>query len=999
MIRLFSLSLAVSFLLLSGCSSNEPNALSNPEEALASFVLEEGFQIELVAAEPFVQDPVAMDVDENGQIYVAEMPGYPLDTSPSGRIRLLKDSNQDGQIDDAVVFADSLVLPTGLMRWKQGLLVTAPPDVLYFEDTDNDGRADIRKVILTGFARSNPQHNFNAPKYGLDNGIYLANNGIIWTSAYKEAFGDEGTEVFYPDAENAPRLSKNANNRNVRFRPDTHELSSLSGRSQFGHSFDIWGRHFLANNANPQYHEVIAARYLERNPALDQGMAMHYTPDYGRKTTIYPQTRNPEHQLLTDRGMITSAAGITLYKGGLFPSPFERVSFVGEPVHNLVHALEIRQDGPTFSSHRMYERSEFLASTDSWFRPVNFFNGPDGALYIVDYYRQLVEHPEWMDEETAASDRLQNGNMQGRLYRVTPTGTPPASWISNLNLGSLSARELAEYLGHASVWWRLTAQRLLVDRGDAASIEAVREYLDSSPPDLGRLHGLWTLDGLNALEPVRIRRALGAKSPGLRENAIILTEKYLKENPQLVGDLFFLAEDPDPRVRFQLLCTLGSIEHSRSDETRNILLLADLADPWMQLASISGMGSIDENLLFQTIFQLDDFQETGRATYVEQLATLLVKNTADTETLDVIRQAMSRDFDTWWVAPVLKGIGTSMGAQQAQNPVFDTQRRLMATRFIESTFEKERDIFSSILEKLGLPDDYSFSALLLEQATNRQQSDVLRTQALSLLSLNAQNQETELLMALIQPEESEMVQKAAIRAVSSAPDERIAMRLLEKWKSLSPGVRESVLDLVMQDDNRRSLLLDAIDNGTVQRTEIGWNRTVVLMRDTSGPLKVKARELLAVNPAEREEVVVRYASTLEGPIDMEAGKETFTRVCSTCHQVAGEGGVAFGPDLGTVRHWSSEALLAKIIMPQRTIADGYGLWEVEKKDGTRVTGLMGSESETSITLLNIGSVYTQIPREEIESLSSLGASAMPVGLDQQLSQEEMRDLIGYLRFN
>ena len=999
MIRPLLFFLAFISLLLPGCRSEDPSNITNPDVALASFLLEEGFQIELVAAEPHIQDPVAIEVDESGQIYVAEMPGYPLDTRPTGRIRLLQDHNQDGQIDDSIIFADSLVLPTGLMRWKQGILVTVPPDVLYLEDTNGDGKADIRKVILTGFARSNPQHNFNAPKYGLDNGIYLANNGIIWTSAYKNEFGDEGSEVFFPENEGGPRLGKNANNRNVRFRPDTYELASLSGRSQFGHSFDIWGRHFLLNNANPQYHEVIAARYLERNPVLDQRMAMHYTPSYGRNTTIYPQTRNPEHQLLTDRGMITSAAGLTLYKGGTFPLPYDNVSFVAEPVHNLVHALEIRQDGPTFSAHRIHERSEFLASTDSWFRPVNFYNGPDGALYVVDYYRQLVEHPEWMDEETAASDKLQNGNQQGRLYRITPTGTSPASWISNLDLGVLPADELVTYLGHASIWWRLTAQRLLVDQGDAEAIQAVRQFLDASPSDIGRLHGLWTLDGLNALEPVRIRKALGASTAGMRENAIILAEKHLQEHPQLIGDLFFLEEDPDPRVRFQLLCTLGSIDHPRTAEARQNLLLPDLANPWMQLAAISGMNKIDENLLFQTIFELDDSEISGRSSYTERLASLLARHQADTETLDVIRQAMSRDFGTWWVAPVLRGIGGAIGAQQAENPAFDTQRRLVATRFIESNSEKERETYGLILEKLGIPDDFSFSALLLEQATNQVLPDSMRTQALTLLSLGSQNREPELLMGLIQPIEPEMVQKAAVKALSTLPDERIAMRLLEKWKGFSPGVRESVLDLLMQGDQRRSLLLDAIESGTVQRSDIGWNRTVILMRDTSGPLKEQARNLLAVNPAEREEIVLQYAAGLDESFDINAGKEAFTRVCSTCHQVAGEGGVAFGPDLGTVRHWSAEALLAKIIMPQRTIADGYGLWEVETTDGAKISGLMGSESEASITLRNMGSADTVIPRSEVVALSSLGASAMPTGLDQQLSQEEMRDLIGFLRFN
>ena len=233
------LSFVIGLTLLScEVKNNHPKLTQEQQKAIDDFSIADGFKIELVAAEPLVQDPVAMEIDENGQMYVVEMSGYPLDLSKTGRIKILKDTNKDGWPDKAIVFADSLLLPTGIMKWKKGLMVTDTENVVYFEDTNNDGKADIRKVMLTGFARTNPQHNLNSPLLGVDNWIYLAHQGEITPFVYKKEFGDEGREITFPNNPNAAKLAKNASGRNVRFRPDSFEVEELSGDSQFGQTFD-----------------------------------------------------------------------------------------------------------------------------------------------------------------------------------------------------------------------------------------------------------------------------------------------------------------------------------------------------------------------------------------------------------------------------------------------------------------------------------------------------------------------------------------------------------------------------------------------------------------------------------------------------------------------------------------------------------------------------------------------------------------------------------------
>ena len=254
-----------------------------PEQAQKTLRVEEGFAIELVAAEPDVASPVAIEFDENGRMFVVEMPGYPLDTRPTGRIRLLEDTDGDGRFERSTVFADGLVLPNGVMRFRKGVLVTAAPDVWYLEDADGDGKAERREKVLTGFAFTNPQHMVNTPVFGLDNWIYLAHEGPADAVIYQDLFGDPGSAIRFPAQPDVPPVE--VGRHAVRFRPTPVALEARSGSSQFGHAFDEWGRYFTLDNSNHLRHEVIAARYLRRNPDLPGGRrhAGHLRPRQQRE--------------------------------------------------------------------------------------------------------------------------------------------------------------------------------------------------------------------------------------------------------------------------------------------------------------------------------------------------------------------------------------------------------------------------------------------------------------------------------------------------------------------------------------------------------------------------------------------------------------------------------------------------------------------------------------------------------------------------------------------
>src|SRR5262245_4449881 len=307
--------------LLISCSHSSGPPYS-PQSALKTFKVEPGFRIELFASEPQISDPVAMEFDEDGRIYVVEMHGYPLDVGPSGRVKLLRDTDGDGRPDLTTVFTDGLVMPTGVMRWKKGVLVTAAPDILYFEDTNGDGKADIRKVVLTGFPFSNPQHTVNSPTYGLDNWIYLAFEGPSRAILFPQ-FSDPGKALRFPSrADVAP---VDVADRAVRFRPDSFTVEQLSGQTQFGHAFDAWGHHFTLNNSNHARHEVIAARYLKRNPDLLIPTAMQNISDHGRNARLYPINRNLRVEMLTEFGEFRSACGMTQHLCSGFQTHVTRV--------------------------------------------------------------------------------------------------------------------------------------------------------------------------------------------------------------------------------------------------------------------------------------------------------------------------------------------------------------------------------------------------------------------------------------------------------------------------------------------------------------------------------------------------------------------------------------------------------------------------------------------------------------------------------------------------
>ncbi len=504
---------------LPGNATKDTPALS-PEDGLKSMRPRPGFRVEQVAAEPLVMDPVAFDWGPDGRLWVVEMADYPLGLDdrgkPGGRIRVLEDTKGTGKYDKSTLFMDNVPFPTDVMAWGKGVLVTAAPDVFYAEDTDGDGKYDVKRVLFTGFKEGNQQHRINGLRWGLDNWVYLAN-------------GDSGGKVRSVKTDQVLDIA----GRDLRIRPDSGEMDVESGQAQYGRNRDDWDNWFGCNNSNPLWHYVLPDRYLRRNAFV--------TPPPVRQTLIPNQAIFPRSKVISHWegyrppgpgkvNLFTSACSSMVYRDDLFGPEFENNVFVSEPVHNLIHRQVLKPAGVSFSAHRAADESdrEFLASTDSWFRPTTLRTGPDGALWVADTYRFVIEHPQWIDKGILKTLDLRAGHDKGRLYRIFPENKKPRPIP---NLLRLDAAALVAALDSPNGWQRDTVQRLLIEKGERTAVEPLARLATGSPRSLARVHALCALDGMKALTPDLVNKALSDPHPGVRRQAVRLAETRLEQAP------------------------------------------------------------------------------------------------------------------------------------------------------------------------------------------------------------------------------------------------------------------------------------------------------------------------------------------------------------------------------------------------------------------------------------------------------------------------------------
>ncbi len=975
---------------LSGDPKPATGALA-PKDELATFRVAKGFRVELVAAEPDVVDPVAIAFDEDGRLFVAEMRGYPNDgvgegTITSGKIKMLTDPDAKGVYRKSVTFADGLRFPTSVMPWKGGLLVAVAPDLIYLKDNDGDGKADEKRVLYTGFGVYNIQQLLNGLQWGLDNWVYACN-------------GNNPSTVHSPEKKEMPALTLRG--RGIRFHPDVPgSLEPTSGGGQFGLAADDWQRWFTATNSQHLRQIVLPDQYLRRNPYLPvaavtldipDGVAGHgavcqvhrISPFEGwrvERTTMRkdsPDSKRFPATELVPGGYITSACSPVVYTADLFPEAFRNNTFVCEPANNLIHRDILEPKGAVFSAKRGDATSEFLASTDIWFRPVNLTVGPDGALYVVDFYREVIETPLSLPPEMKKKLPLHSQG-RGRIWRVVPESGAP---FKKPELGKAPAAELVKLLEHPNPWWRLTAQRLLVERQDKSVVEPLKELALKSQSPQGRVHARWTLDGLHQLTTSLIYDALHDPAPEAREQALRQAEPHLAGSEAMRAAAIKLANDASPRVRFQAAFTLGATDAPEAAAALAKLLRRDAADPWTQTAVLSSAVQHAPGLL-ETFAADRGFLQNMTPVQALVLMRLASMIGAKGDNAEMARALHLLDADKHgiaaWQVAILEGLG---------------QGQQLGGRSLRKLWEEPPAALKESVERAQ-----PFFKRAAETAHDGKRPLTERVAAARLLGYAPFRTGADALKDLLAPSNPSELQRAAVRSLSLQEHPQVAELLLSQWNSQGPEVRSDVLEAIFARADRLAHLLTAIEQKKVSASQLPPARVEQLRAHKDPELRKRAAVLLAgrATPA-RQKVIDEYKSALDLTADAAKGKMVFQKVCSTCHRLENEG-KEVGPDLlSALRTKTPDALLIDILDPSREVDPRYINYIVSTKDGRVVTGIVAVEGPSSITLRRANREEEDVLRSQIDEIQATAKSLMPDELEKQLSKQDVADVIAYLR--
>ncbi|HZR17055.1 MAG TPA: PVC-type heme-binding CxxCH protein [Verrucomicrobiae bacterium] len=947
-----------------------------PVAALKTFEVKKGFHLELVAAEPNVVSPVALSFDENGRMFVVEMVDYSErreETPHLGRIRLLEDLDGDGVYEKSTIFATNLPWPTAVFCYDGGVFVAATPDILYLKDTDGDGKADVRETVFSGFAegmdRINVQAMLNSFIWGLDNRIHGAtsgNGGLI-------------KSLRHPDS---PRLDLHG--RDFVIDPRTLTISSEAGGGQHGLSFDDFGRRFACNNSDHirlfMYDDVYAAR----NPFVEMPPPLASIAVDGPAAEVYRISPEEPWRVIRTRwrvaglvpgpiegggrasGYFTGATGTTIYRGNAYPPEFRGNAFVADCGGNLIHRKVLVPDGVGLKAQRAEDEQnvEFVASRDTWFRPVQFANAPDGTLYVIDMYREIIEHPWSLPASIKKLVDLNSGQDRGRIYRIAPDGfkqpAPP-------HLGQASTAELVATLANHNGWHRDTAARLLYQRQDPAAVPLLVKLFESSDFGLARIHALHALDGLNALTERLIERGLADHDEAVRQHAIKLAERLINTSAaetDLVAKLQNLAHDPAILVRYQLAFTLGGLPVRSKTEPLAVIAKQDAQDSWMRAAVLSSLAE-GAGELFAQLSADAAFYSSGTAKgFLSELVALVGTRN-----------------DRQEIAGALEFIGRSATAAN----------RFGLMRALGDGLKRGGTSTSA----LATPFQSAFASARAE-AQDLSADEHTRIEAIQLLRLSRFADSGPLLFSLLDQPQPEAIQICAVSALNRFDDPQVGPELLKRWPTFSPRVRSEAIAALLARTDRAVALLKAVQSGDLQASTLTTAQANFLRNHRDRVVSELAGAVLGSHASgQRQAVIDAYLPALNLSGDAARGHKVYEERCISCHRLGGEGH-AVGPDLVTVKNTGKEKLLVNILDPNREVRPDYVSYIVETDDGESLVGLLANETSTSVTVRQPYGKDDVVSRSHIRRMRSQGQSLMPEGLETGLDPQGLADLLQFI---
>ena len=966
-------------------------APTESENALDTFEVEPGFRLELAAAEPQVTDPVAMEFDEHGRLFVVEMGGYSEDDDERiGHIRLLEDADRDGRFEKSTLFADGFAWPTALLCYDGGVFVGDAPDILYLKDGDGDGHADERRVVFTGFGKTNVQGLLNSFRWGLDNRIHVAVSSC-------------GAELRRADQADAKPLVLRG--RNVSFDPRTLEFEAASGASQHGMCFDPWGRQFTCSNSNHIQQVLVEEVDLGRNPYLRPPevaptvAAEGPSADVFRISPVEPwrviRTRLRKKGIVPgivegggrDAGYFTSATGVTIYTGDAWPAEYSGNAFIGDVGSNLVHRKSVQQpaDALPVVARRATPEREFIASRDTWFRPVQFANAPDGNLYVLDMYREVIEHPDSLPPIIKRHLDLTSGRDRGRLYRVA---SDQRSDVENRQRysrplpGGASTDELVAMLGHPNGWHRTTAARLLYERQDDSAGPAIVKLFQTTALAEARVQAIHSLASCGALDDVTVLATLRDQDSRVRAVAVRLAGRLMRaaeddtaiDSAPLETAIVAAAEDDDLSVRYQVAFALGEVKSPERFAALAAVLARNPQDEYVRMAVHC---SLDEQA---DLFIRDALAKTPNANDAEVRSFLV----------ETARQIGARSDER-----ELRQVAAMFASGDAAPPGL---RGSLLTAILQGAGVRStavRKIFNDETHGAADRELSADMAQALAAATDDSADLAHRAEAVARLSIGAYADVAPTLEELLEPQQPQVLQVAAVDALGQFAGAAFAEPLLAAWPRMSPSVRQRAIEALLSRAESAQRLLAAVEKQELSATDLDPATVQRLATHPDAAVREQAQRVLQRVGGARATVVEEYRQVLELEGQVDHGRALFREHCSICHRRDGVG-TEVGADLATVVGRTPEALAISILDPNREVDPKYLQYTVLTVDGKAVSGMIAAETATSVTLTRAEKVSESVARADIEAMRSTGMSLMPEGFEKVLDQQELADLISFL---
>lgn len=992
-----------------GTQDKPRNMMQRPlaaAESVKHFVTPQEFSVRLYADERnFAAKPIAMTWDEQGRLWICETVDYPNELGGNrDRIRICEDTNGDAVADKFTVFAEELSIPTAIVIVRGGAVVQNGTETIYLKDTNGDDIADEKTVLITNWSLGDTHGGVSNFRYGLDNWIWAMqgyNNSTPHIDGQPKQTFRMGFWRFKLSQTDPPQVT------DLEFIRSSNNNTWGLGISEEGLIFGSTANH------NPSMFVPIPNRYYERV----RGWAPQTLGSIADTYLFKPIT--DKIRQVDQFGGYTAAAGHALYTARAFPRQWwNKTAFVCGPTGHLVGTFVLRPDGANYTSTSPVN---LLASDDEWSAPIMAEVGPDGAVWVIDWYNYIVQHnPTPQGFETGRGNAYESelrDKKHGRIYRVVPQTASEHKLHSFSNLTSKTNDELVQTLSHPSMVWRLQAQRLLIERNARDVFKPLcalvfDQTVDSVGLNVGAIHALQTLNGLSffsdkfaSMDSIEncLVAALRHPSSGVRRNAIqVLPNNETGSRLLLLNQQLFT--DPNQQVQLQAMLQLSDLPPSTAAGTMIVDLASQLSDP-VFIDALTSAAAVHAHAYFQA---LASKQDDTRSAGIQQVSLRVAEHVARGNPNDQQLSSVLLAIQNVSVAhgdAILTGLTTGLPKtfQREQSKIFDAAL-VTAFKQVDSKLKSQLIRLAGQCGSIALEAETkeivrSLQAVLADLDASEQERIKASYELVSFRNTDAAiaTQIVEQLNAQTSPE----LGQSFLQALQLSQSKTIGSEIVQRLSTLTPQLKGAAMTTLLTRADWAEALLNGVVSRDVGLSDLSLDQKQALRSYPDERVRQQATKVLAMTgglpDANRDQVLQSLLHLTQQQGNADQGREMFQKHCAICHQ-HGDLGKPIGPNLtGMAVHPKAE-LLTHIIDPSRSVEGNFRLYTVVRKDGRVLSGMLASETRTSITLIDTKGIETSLPREDIEELLSFRKSLMPEGFEKQMTEDELCNLLEFLSY-